>query len=59
MVKVLVIPEDSRKDQFILQVLIEQAADSEGRSILEALSNHAAARGDVRAARQRQFLLGE
>ena len=58
--KVLVIPEDSRKDQFILQVLIEQAAaDSEERSILEALSNHAAARGDVRAARQRQFLLGE
>ena len=44
----------------ILQALIELAdADSEERSILEAISNHAASRGDVRAPRQRRLLLGE
>ena len=51
----------------LLQALIELAAmgsnkrvvlDSEERSILEALSNHAAAHGDVRAPRQRQFQMG-
>ena len=49
----------------LLQALIELAAmgsnkrvvlDSEERSILEALSNHAAAHGDVRAPRQRQLV---
>ena len=40
----------------ILQALIELAtAGSDERAILEALSNHAAAHGDVRASRQRQF----
>ena len=52
----------------LLQALIELAAmgsnkrvvlDSEERSILEALSNHAAAHGDVRAPRYRQPRLGE
>ena len=43
----------------ILQALIELAAvDSEERSILEALSNHATARGDVKAPRQSRFQLG-
>ena len=43
----------------ILQALIELAsADSEERSILEALSNHAIARGDVKAPRQTRFRLG-
>ena len=43
----------------ILQALIElAAADSEERSILEALSNHATARGDVKAPRQTRFQLG-
>ena len=49
----------------LLQALIELAAmgsnkrvvlDSAERSILEALSNHAAAHGDVRAPRQRQLV---
>ena len=41
----------------LLQALIELAdADSEERSILEALSNHAASRGDVRAPRQQRLL---
>ena len=44
----------------ILQALIELAeAGSEERSILEALSNHVASRGDIRAPRQRQLQLGE
>ena len=43
----------------LLQALIELAAvDSEERSILEALSNHATARGDVKAPRQTRFQLG-
>ena len=43
----------------ILQALIELAdAGSEERAILEALSNHAAAHGDVRAPRQGQLQLG-
>ena len=41
----------------ILQALIELAdADSEERSILEAISNHVASRGDVRAPSQRRLL---
>ena len=41
----------------ILQALIELAdADSDERSILEAISNHAASRGDVRAPSQRRLL---
>ena len=44
----------------ILQALIELSeAASDERSILEALSNHAASRGEVRAPRQRQLQLGE
>ena len=44
----------------ILQALIELAdAGSDERSILEALSNHLAARGGVQAQRQRQLLFGE
>ena len=44
----------------ILQALIELAdARSDERSILEALSNHVSARGDVQASRQRQLQLGE
>ena len=43
----------------LLQALIELApAGSEERAILEALSNHAAAHGDVRRPRQRQLPLG-
>ena len=43
----------------ILQALIELAsAGSDERAILEALSNHAAAHGDVRAPRQRQLQMG-
>ena len=43
----------------ILQALIELAdADSDERSILEAISNHVAGRGDVRAPRQRQLQFG-
>ncbi len=43
----------------LLQALIELASvDSEERSILEALSNHAMARGDVKAPRQTRFQLG-
>ena len=43
----------------LLQALIELASvDSEERSILEALSNHATARGDVKAPRQTRFQLG-
>ena len=43
----------------ILQALIElAAAGSDERAILEALSNHAAAHGDVRAPRQRQLQMG-
>ena len=43
----------------LLQALIELAtAGSEERSLLEALSNHVAARGDVQAPRQRRFQLG-
>ena len=43
----------------ILQALIElAAAGSDERSILEALSNHLAARGGVQAQRQRQLLFG-
>ena len=43
----------------ILQALIELAdAGSEERAILEALSNHAAAHGDVRAPRQGRLQLG-
>ena len=44
----------------LLQALIELApADSDERAVLEALSNHAAAHGDVRAPRYRQPRLGE
>ena len=44
----------------LLQALIELApAGSDERAILEALSNHAAAYGDVRAPRYRQPMLGE
>ena len=44
----------------ILQALIELAdAGSDERSILEALSNHVAARGGVQAQRQRQLQFGE
>ena len=44
----------------ILQALIElSAAGSDERAVLEALSNHAAAYGDVRAPRYRQPRLGE
>ena len=44
----------------ILQALIELSeAGSDERSILEALSNHAASRGEVRAPLQRQLQLGE
>ena len=40
----------------ILQALIELAeAGSDERSILEAISNHVAARGDIRSPRQRQL----
>ncbi len=43
----------------ILQALIELAdVGSDERSILEALSNHVAARGNVQAPRQRQLQLG-
>ena len=43
----------------ILQALIElSATGSDERSILESLSNHAAAHGDVRAPRQRRLALG-
>ena len=43
----------------ILQALIELAdAGSDERSILEALSNHVAARGDVRASHQRHLAFG-
>ena len=44
----------------LLQALIELApAASDERAILEALSNHAAAHGDVRAPRYRQLKFGE
>ena len=44
----------------IIQALIELSAEgSDERAILEALSNHAAAYGDVRAPRYRQPRLGE
>ena len=44
----------------LLQALIELAdASSDERSILEALSNHVAARGDVQTPRQRQLQFGE
>ena len=44
----------------LLQALIELApAGSDERAVLEALSNHAAAHGDVRAPRYRQPRLGE
>ena len=44
----------------ILQALIELAdARSDERSILEALSNHVSARGDVQDPRQRKLQLGE
>ena len=43
----------------LLQALIELApAGSDERAILEALSNHAAAHGDVRAPRYRQLQMG-
>ena len=43
----------------ILQALIGLAASgSEERAILEAISNHVASRGDVRAPRQRPLPLG-
>ena len=43
----------------ILQALIELAgAGSDERALLEALSNHAAARGDVQAPRQKRLQLG-
>ena len=43
----------------ILQALIELAeAGSDERSVLEAISNHSASRGDVRAPRQRRLLGG-
>ena len=42
----------------ILQALIELAeTGSDERSILEAISNHIASRGDVRAPRQRRLQL--
>ena len=44
----------------LLQALIELAiAGSDERAVLEALSNHVAARGDVRAPGQRRLALGE
>ena len=44
----------------LLQALIElAAAGSEERSLLEALSNHVAARGDVQAPRQGRFQLAD
>lgn len=44
----------------LLQALIElEPAGSDERAILEALSNHAATHGDVRALRYRQPRLGE
>ena len=44
----------------ILQALIELAeAGSDERSILEAISNHIASRGDVRPPRQQRLLLGD
>ncbi len=44
----------------LLQALIELArGGSDERSLLEALSNHAAARGDVQAPRQGRLQLGE
>ena len=44
----------------LLQALIELTpAGSEERAILEAISNHAAAHGDVRAPRYRQIKFGE
>ena len=44
----------------LLQALIELApANSDERAVLEALSNHAAAHGDVRSPRYRQPRLGE
>ena len=44
----------------ILQAIIELApAGTEERAILEALSNHAAAHGNIRAPRTRQMQLGE
>ena len=44
----------------ILQALIELAdAGSDERSILEALSNHVAARGGVQTQRQRELQFGE
>ena len=44
----------------LLQALIELAsAGSDERAVLEALSNHAASHGDVRAPRYRQHRLGE
>ena len=43
----------------ILQALIELAgAGSDERAVLEAISNHSASRGDVRAPRQRRLLGG-
>ena len=43
----------------LLQALIELAlAGSDERAILEALSNHAAVHGDVRAPRQKQLQMG-
>ena len=46
--------------QQLLQALIELASvGSDERAILEALSNHAAAHGDVRAPRYRQIKFGE
>ena len=44
----------------IIQALIELSAEgSDERAILEALSNHAVAHGDVRAPRYRQRIFGE
>ena len=44
----------------ILQALIELAdAGTDERSILEALSNHIAARGGIQAPRQRRLQFGE
>ena len=44
----------------ILQALIElAAAGSDERSILESLSNHLAARGDVQKPRQRRLQPGD
>ena len=46
--------------QQLLQALIELApTGSDERAVLEALSNHAAAHGDVRAPRYRQIKFGE